>query len=106
LEQALEKGVFIEDLYNSKFSSDWKIISSLKKPREGKLGDALDKIEWLWNVKLEPKVYIVLALLSIALSFVIVVGELTILFRFNVALFGGLNGTHFGFLWANVRREV
>lgn len=86
-EQALEDAFYIEDLKNNQQNPEWKIKSALRNPREGQFGPTLDTLDWIYQIKLKPILCALLGLAATILSFMIIIGELAILFDAKTNLF-------------------
>jgi hypothetical protein len=82
----LEKAFFIEDVLKNKGNPDFKLRSNLIQPREGAIGNLIDRLDFLWHTIVRPKFYYLLAFIAIILSLQLVVGELIILFNLQFSL--------------------
>eukprot|EP00347_Sterkiella_histriomuscorum_P007168 403349999 len=85
-EQQLERTFFIEDLYNNQDNKDKRIKSKLVREREGKLGAIIDKMEWIWYIKVKPNIFKILAVMAILLSLALISGELIILLKMDFSI--------------------
>lgn len=96
-EQTLEEAFLIEDLILNISSPDRKVHSNLIKLRKGtKWGSVQDRCFFAWHILIKPKLFMLLAALTILLSLELVAGELIILFDMKYTLFGLLPNTENG----------
>lgn len=101
-EQVLEKAFFIEDVVNNLDNRELKLRSNLIQPREGALGEFIDKLAFAWYTRLRPKLFTLLALFSVVLSLQLVVGELIILFNFEFSLLDLIPNTPYSQVFVNI----
>jgi hypothetical protein len=101
-EQALENVFYSEDLLANQTSAEWKVISPLRRQRDGQQGHYLDIWDWVWETKLRPKCFLLCGIIASLLSTAILVGELAILFKAESNIFRALVRTDLGFFSANV----
>eukprot|EP00347_Sterkiella_histriomuscorum_P002939 403366212 len=80
-EQELEYAFYIEDLYKNQSSHDYLIHSRLFRLRDQNkcMGRCRDKTYFFLHIKLIPKIFYILALIALAFSIQILVGEMIIL---------------------------
>ncbi len=92
-EELLESAFLLEDVIDSRNSIDHKISSTFWVSRRGSFGDIYDKLMWFWYVKLRTKVYFVVFLVTMIMSLLVVLGEVTLFTDLARGAFEGLLGS-------------
>lgn len=101
-DEQIENAFFIEDLYHSKAAKDWKIHSNMKPSKQTRFQNFIEHVLWIWHVKLQPLCFVLLALVAILLSGMIVIAEMSILFKWNFTIFEDLFKQNLGLITANL----
>eukprot|EP00164_Ancoracysta_twista_P004568 GFYU01006166.1.p1 GENE.GFYU01006166.1~~GFYU01006166.1.p1 ORF type:complete len:731 (-),score=190.61 GFYU01006166.1:304-2496(-) len=77
----IAKAITLEDSMDNMHNESQTFVSSIKAPRTGKYADKLAKAEWWWKCVVRQYVYMILAVLSGIMSFLVIWSEVFLLTR-------------------------
>ena len=105
-EDVLENAFLVEDIIDNQNSSDCKMRSTFWIERNGGLNDIIDKVLWVWHVKVKHRVGRFCAVVFAMLSFIVVIGEITIFSDMKVVEFKDFTSVGHGFFSTQVPLHI
>lgn len=94
----MDEAFLLEDIIENKSSLDFKIRSTFWAQRNGDFGSVVDKLIWLWYIKVKKYLMFVLGIICPIISLIILLSEISIFAEMDINILNHLISDQEGFL--------